>query len=166
VPTGSFDPDAAASVATPYLLGESGVSDRVRETLANGGRVAVTEGLADRLVDESVLDHERARIVETGGDPESLLSLDRADLAALREHLLAPLDVTFDAPPGVCLHLFGEDDPRVVVQNTTDDAVAVDLSVGWDLEERLTVPGNADVDIRTTDDGTTVEIAARSLVVL
>lgn len=100
------------------------------------------------------------------GDAERLRDVDRAELTALREQLLDPFGVSFDAPDGVALHLFGREDPRTVVQNFTEETVVATLAVDWELEERLTVPGDAETSVSAAEDGTVVEIGPRSLVVL
>ena len=84
----------------------------------------------------------------------------------LREHLLAPFDVSFDAPAGVCLYLFDESDPRTVVQNTTDERVTATLSVEWSLAERLTVLAATEPSVDRAAAETTVALVPRSLVVL
>jgi len=164
VPTTEFDPDAPASVATPYLLGERDVSDRLAAALEAGNRLVVTAGLADRLVGDPTA--QGARRLETGGEPASLLERDRTDLRELREYLLEPLDVGFDAPPWVAVHLFGREDPVAVVQNCSDEGVAATLSVPWDPDPRLTLPTDADVGVTPDGDGTALELPGRSLVVL
>ncbi|MDT8299919.1 MAG: hypothetical protein RQ760_00455 [Sedimentisphaerales bacterium] len=93
---------------------------KLKRMLAAGKPVLITDGLAERL-DGIKLDHENLVILKVNGKPRSLLELTREQLKPIRDKLLQPLGIQFDAPNKVALYLIGED--RLIVENFNDEPI-------------------------------------------
>ena len=166
VPTTELPTDAPAAVATPALLEEGNCSRTLLAALDAGTNLLLTEELARRLRDPGVESHERARVIETDDDPASLLALERDDLAPVREHVLSPLGIEFDAPNRVSLYLFDEEEPLVAIENFDDREVTATLGIDADLSEIMRIPDGAAVNVDRSGEAIDVELAPRSLIVL
>ena len=84
------------------------MNDKLAAMLKAGTPVLVTDGLAKKLPGEMLLD-KNLTVLKVDGKPNSLLSLTRDDLKPIRDKLLAPLGIRFDAPNKVALYLIGDD---------------------------------------------------------
>ena len=80
-----------------------------------------------------------------GGDPKNLLKLTREELKPIRDKLLAPMGLQFDAPNKVSLYLLG--DNCFIVENFNDEQVDITLDLAHvsDIHKVLMLPedGNA-----------------------
>jgi hypothetical protein len=89
-----------------------------------GTPVLVTDGLAQKLP-PAVTDNKSLLILKVGGKPKSLLDLTREQLQPIRDKLLAPFGLRFDAPNKVALYLIG--DNYIAVENFSDEAITASL---------------------------------------
>jgi hypothetical protein len=62
-----------------------------------------------------------------GGNPRGLLDLSREQLKPIRDKLLAPLGIRFDAPNRVALYLFG--DHQLAIENFNDEPITATLEL-------------------------------------
>jgi len=143
VPTAEIDPDAKAALFSVHALKDPDFSDKLKKMLDAKKPVLITDGLAKRLSNVN-LDDENLTILEVGGDVHSLLKLTREKLEPIRNRLLAPFGIKFDAPNKVALYLIGED--CLIVENFNDEPINATLEftdlVGASKVLVLPVEGN------------------------
>jgi hypothetical protein len=92
--------------------------------LGAGTPVLVTDGLARKLP-TALTDNKNLLVLQVDGKPKSLLDLTREQLEPIRDKLLAPLGLRFDAPNKVALYLIG--DHCVAVENFNDEPITATL---------------------------------------
>jgi len=107
--------------------------------------VLITDGLAERLSNINT-DDGNLTVLKVGGNPRSLLKLNRRQLNPVRNKLLAPFGIRFDAPNKVALYLIGED--CLVVENFNDELVDVSLEFSKPVKARkaLVLPPEGNVE--------------------
>ncbi len=96
-----------------------------------------------------------------------MLELTRKQLKPIRDKLLAPFGITFDAPNKVALYLIGED--RLIVENFNDEPVDAVLrfSKPFKAIRELILPIDGDVKIsRSLGRLILSKITPRTLVVI
>ena len=166
VPTAIVRTDAQAAVLPVQALQDPDLPDKLETLLKAGVPVLVTDGLAGRLP----MTNARADdllILKVGGEPKDLLNLTRRELKPLREKLLAPFGMRFDAPNKVALYLIGSD--CVVVENFNDSAVTATLKFARPIEARRALVLPADGDVKLSCESGTVDfvrLPPRTLVAL
>jgi hypothetical protein len=90
--------------------------------------VVITDGLAKRLTSyQAILSNKNLAILKDGGSPKALLKLTPDEIKPVRDKLLGPMQIKFEAPNRVELYLFGDDYFAVV--NINDEAVDVSLDL-------------------------------------
>ena len=140
VPTAAIDSDAGAAFFSVHALKDPRFGDKLRTMIDAGTPVLMTDGLAGRLKGFE-LSGDNPTILKVGGKPRSLLELSQDQLRPLRNKLLAPFGMTFDAPNKVALYLIGKD--CIIVENFNDEPVDVSLGFRRPIEARqaLVLPG-------------------------
>jgi len=105
-----------------------------------GNPVVITDGLAVLLSNQTLLDNKNLTVLKVGKDPKKLLKLSREELKPLRDKLLAPLGMKFDAPNKVSLYLLGSN--YIVIENFNDIKVdaTLDLPVVTEIHKTLLLP--------------------------
>ncbi|HUC86074.1 MAG TPA: hypothetical protein VL970_12830 [Candidatus Acidoferrales bacterium] len=142
VPCHEFPTNAPAAFFPAQALKDSALAAKLQAFMARGKPVLITDGLAKQLSPSLDLKRPGVQILETKGQPASLLNLSQADLDRLRNPLLAPLKQGFSAPNKVALYLFS--DGSWVIENFNDTPVQTSLSGqvleiparGWKLHWR------------------------------
>ncbi len=151
VPASEIDAQAASAVFPVQALKAPNFLGTLQSMLNKGTLVVITDGLAKRLAAHpDLLKNENLTVLDVQGNPRALLKLTGEELKPLREKLLAPLGMTFDAPNKVELYLFG--DSHFIVENINEEAVDATLhlpQVSW-ASEALTLP----------EDGTGADVSA------
>lgn len=127
VPAHEIDEQARSAIFPVQSLKDPGFSVKLQKLLDSGKPVVITDGLAKRLSDQSLLKNENLTVLKVEGAPRNLLKLTREDLNPIRDKLMAPLGMKFDAPDKVALYLFG--DNHYVVENFNDEPVDVTLDL-------------------------------------
>ena len=128
VPASKIDAQAASAVFPVQALKEPNFLGMLRRMLSQGTPIVITDGLAKRLTAHpDLFQNEKLTVLNVQENPRVLLQITREELKPLREKLLAPLGLTFDAPNKVELYLFG--DSHFVVENINDAAVDVTLGL-------------------------------------
>ncbi len=120
VPTAEIRPDAKAAFFSVHAIKDPDLTKKLEKMLAAQKPVLMTDGLARRL-DNVNLDDEDLIILKVNGNPRGLLGLTRKQLKPIRDKLLAPFGIRFDAPNKVALYLIGED--CLIVENFNDEPV-------------------------------------------
>jgi hypothetical protein len=144
VPTAEINADAGAAFLSVHALKDPDLSGKLKNMLAAGKPVLMTDGLAGRLTGVST-DHQNATILKVGGNPRNLLNLTRKELKPIRDKLLAPLGIRFVAPNKVALYLIGEN--CLVVENFNDEPVDLSLEFSKPVNARkvLVLPAEGKV---------------------
>ncbi|MBN1806430.1 MAG: hypothetical protein JW837_14370 [Sedimentisphaerales bacterium] len=166
VPASEVRSDVETAFFPLHALKDPLLPGKLKTMLAEGKPVLITDGLAGKLGDVN-LDVDNLAILEVKGDPKSLLKLTREQINPVRNKLLEPLGIKFDAPNKVALYLVGED--CFIVENFNDESInaAVTFSKAVRAREKLVLPGNGFVEIEVS--GIKVglsKISPRSLVVV
>ncbi|MBN2139343.1 MAG: hypothetical protein JW720_16185 [Sedimentisphaerales bacterium] len=166
VPTATIDTDAKAAFFPVHSLKDPKFKTKLRTMTAAAKPLLITDTLAERL-DKTGLDKPNVTILEVAGDPKNLLKLSRQQLRPIREKLLAPFAVKFDAPNKVALYLIG--DNCAVVENFNDEPVDAVLELPQPANARKTLILGIDGEVDMKTAGAKVEftkITPRTLVVI
>jgi len=146
VPAAEIRSDVKAAFFPVHALKDPDFSRKLKKMLVAKKPVLITDGLAERL-DGVNLDDENLTILKVNGNPRGLLKLTRKQLKPIRDKLLAPFGIRFDAPNKVALYLVGED--YLIVENFNDEPVDAVLRFSRPFEARreLILPIGGDVKI-------------------
>ena len=163
VPAAQICTDAKAAFLSVHALKDPSLPDKLEKMLAAGKPVLITDGLAKRLSSIN-LDDENLAILDVKADPHSLLNLTREELGAIRDKLLTPFGIKFDAPNKVALYLIGDD--CLIVENFNDEPVNVSIELADFVKVRsvLILPADANVDISCNRKKLKLKIAPRTLI--
>jgi hypothetical protein len=165
IPTAEIRTDAKAAFLRIHAMKDPQLNDKLAAMLKAGTPVLVTDGLAAKFPSELASD-KNLLTLKVDGKPSNLLSLTREDLKPIRDKLLAPFNVRFDAPNKVALYLIG--DHHLAVENFNDEAVraTVELSA-LILKQVVILPVTESVGIGTWAVGQfELTIPRRTLVML
>jgi hypothetical protein len=166
VPTARINTDAEAAFFAVHALEDPGFDDKLKRMLAASKPVLITDGLAKRL-DGINLDSENITILKVNGNPRSLLELTRQQLKPIRDKMLAPFGMKFDAPNKVALYLIG--DNCLVVENFNNESIDASIEFSRPVTESKTLVlpnvGNVDLSISGTK-LTFTKITPRTLVAI
>ena len=146
VPAAEVRSDAKTAFFPVHALKDQKFHAKLNRMLAAGKPVLITDGLAGSLRDVN-LDDENLVILKVNGNPRSLLELTREQIKPIRDKLLQPLGIKFDAPNKVALYLIGGD--CLIVENFNDEPVDVTLtfSRSFKAKRELILPINGDVKV-------------------
>ena len=144
VPTATIDTDAKAAFFSVHAMKEPHFGDKLSKMLATGRPVLITDGLADRL-EGAGLSGGNPTILEVGGKPRSLLELSREQLRPIRNKMLSPFGMSFDAPNKVALYVIGHN--CLIVENFNDEPIGASFELPRPVEARiaLILPGGGSV---------------------
>lgn len=144
VPTEKINTEAEAAFFPIQSLKDPEFKIKLAGMLNDGKQVLITDGLASQL--DNIDQYDNLSILPVNGDPKNILHLNREDLTTIRNKLMAPLGITFDAPSMVSLYLMGDD--LLVIENFNDNDVDAELGMRSQVNASviLTLPGNAVVE--------------------
>jgi len=142
VPGHEFAGNYGSVIYTSHALKEPGLSGKLSGILASGKQVLITEELAKRLTDQEILKNKNLMVLKVDPDPKKLLKLTQEELRPVRDKLMAPLGMKFDAPNKVSLYLLG--DNTIIIENFNDEKVDVSLELPSvsSVQARLTIPSD------------------------
>ncbi|RLC74891.1 MAG: hypothetical protein DRI61_15855 [Chloroflexi bacterium] len=150
-----------------YLSGKQEIKDAIDWCKKTGvTHVLISDGLAQRLKNMD-LNRENLITLKVNGNPKNLLKLTRRDLKPIRDKLLAPLGMKFDAPNKTSLYLFGDD--LLVVENFNDESIQATLEFNnlTQAETVLILPPEGKVNLKRKNNSIYLEsISARTLVAI
>jgi len=129
--------------------------------------VVITDGLAKLISNQSLLENKNLTILKVDGDPKKLLKVNREELKLLRDKLLAPLGLKFDAPNKVSLYLLGSN--YVVIENFNDTRVelTLQLAVVNEVKKALMLPEDGNMVLTNYKNNISIkDLSPRTLVVL
>ncbi len=166
VPASEIDEQAASAVFPVQALKDPYFPAALQRMLDKGTPVVITDGLAKQLAgNQAILENKNLTVLKVQGSPKTLLKLTREELKPIRDKLLAPMGLKFDAPNEVELYLFGAD--YFVVENFNDEAVDVTLDFPRVLKVKkaLTLPEDAtNVGLSQSGNSVKIRISPRTLV--
>jgi len=148
VPTATIRDDAKAAFLPIQAMKDPQLWSKMRRLLDSGAPVLVTDGLAERFTTSQSYDN--LLTLKVGGDPKSLLQLSREELAPIRDKLLAPFGIQFDAPNKVALYLIG--DRCVVIENFNDQPIDATLQLDKPIDAKAAVVLPLDADVNFSCD--------------
>ncbi|MBK9391279.1 MAG: hypothetical protein IPN68_14190 [Bacteroidetes bacterium] len=125
----------------------------------------ITEELAKRLTDQKLLENKNLMVLKVGDDPKKLLKLTQEELKPVRDKLMAPLGIKFDAPNKVSIYLMG--DNTLILENFNDNPVDVTLEMAKvsSLTPKLTIPVQGKVFVSKSNNIFSIkELSPRTLV--
>jgi hypothetical protein len=150
VPSASIDTDVKAAFFSVHALKDPDFSKKIKKMLAAQKPVLITNGLAERLEGVNLRD-KNLMILKVNGNPKSLLELSRVQLKPIRDKLLAPFGISFDAPNKVAFYLIGEN--CLIVENFNDEPVDAVLSFSKAVKARKTLVLPVDGEAEFSSDG-------------
>ncbi|MBM4028106.1 MAG: hypothetical protein FJ280_22330 [Planctomycetes bacterium] len=166
VPTEEIRTDVRAAFLPVHALKDPQLQIKLSSMLNAGTPVLVTDGLTRKLPPTFIGD-KNLTILKVNGKPNSLLDLTREQLQPIRDKLLAPLGLRFEAPNKVALYLFG--DHAVAVENFNDETItaALEFVKPVKAETALVLPVEGQAEV-ACDSGRIefTKITPRTLVVL
>jgi hypothetical protein len=166
VPTAKINADAKAAFFAVHALKDPNFADKLKSMLSADKPVLITDGLANRLRDVN-LRSENVTILKVNGNPRSLLELTRQQLKPIRDKMLSPFGMKFDAPNKVALYLIG--DNCLIIENFNDEAIDASIEFSGSAEARktLVLPNDGKVDFSQSGSKLTFrEITPRTLVAI
>ncbi len=148
VPAAEIRSGAKAAFFSVHALKDPEFAAKLNKMLAAGKPVLITDGLAGRLDGVNHADGNLT-ILEVKGSPRNLLKLTREQINPIRDKLLRPLGIKFDAPNKAALYLIGED--CLIVENFNDEPidVTVTFSSPVRIQKKLVLPKEGDVNVST-----------------
>jgi len=166
VPTAQIDTDSKAAFLPVHALKDPLLYGKLGALLDAGAPVLITDGLAKELT-TFVTETENLSVLQIDGRPNSLLKLTRDELKPIRDNLLAPFGIQFDAPNKVALYLIGDD--LVVIENFNDETITASLEFDKSVQAKkaLVLPKQGNVEFSSTAGKIEFKaITPRTLVVL
>ncbi len=164
IPSTGIDTSADAAFFPFQVLKDPTFLEKLRKMLSEGKPVLITDGLAERLV--NIGKHENLIVLPVKGDTRSLLKLSREELNAIRDKMLEPIGVKFDALAKVGLYLMGDD--IMVIQNFNNEPVDVTMGTSFSMKAqvKLVLPQEESVRHELTSDKLVLNIPPRTLVAI
>jgi hypothetical protein len=129
VPSESIDTEAEAAFFPVQVLKDPEFHGKLDQFLADNKPVLITDALANHI--ENVDQYDNLHVLNVNVDPRNILRFSREELNSIRNKMLAPLGVKFDAPSMVALYLMGDD--LIVIENFKDEAVSVTLETEFSM---------------------------------
>ena len=163
VPKEQIDLNAKAAFFPVQILKDPDFHKKLDKLLVNNIPVLVTDGLANHI--ELTEQYDNLYVLDVGSDTKNLLRLDQEDLNSIRNSMLAPFGVKFDAPSMVSLYLMGDD--LIVIENFRDETVSVTLETEFPMraDVKLVLPSTEEVSKEFSDQKLTfTKIPPRTLV--
>jgi hypothetical protein len=167
VPDDQINTNSGSAIFTVHALKEPGFSGKLSTMLDAGKPVVITDGLAKRLSNQSLLTNKNLTVLKVEGEPKRLLKLSREELKPLRDKLLAPMGIKFDAPNKVSLYLLGTN--YLVIENFNDVNVdmTLQLPVMSEVKKTLMLPGDGNMVLTTNKNSIGIsDLTPRTLLVL
>lgn len=144
VPREQIDLSAEAAFFPIHILKDPGFHGKLNQFITEKKPVLVTDLLAKHI--ENVDQYDNITVLNVNNDPINVLRFSREELNQIRNKLLEPFDISFDAPAMVSLYLMGDD--VIVIENFKDEAVDVTFESKSPIkaEIKLTLPRDVVVD--------------------
>jgi hypothetical protein len=166
VPTAKINADAKAAFFAVQALKDPDFADKLESMLSAEKPVLITDGLASRLRRVN-LHGDNVTILKVEGNPRGLLELNRRQLKTIRDKMLVPFGMKFDAPNKVALYLIG--DNCLIIENFNDESIdaSIEFSRPVEAKKTLVLPDEGKVDLSQSGSKLTFKkITPRTLVAI
>jgi len=164
VPVESIDPNVKALFLSLHALKDGEFCDNFTKMLARNIPLMVTEALAEQL--EDINHYENLIVLDTRDTLRNLLKYDREKLNRIRDTMLAPFDIKFNAPNNVALYLMSED--TFIIENFNNSPVDVSLNTNFThkVKAKLILPADGEVKFISSKESLEIsKLSPRTLVV-
>ena len=163
VPSGEITTDVPAAFFPLQSLKDPQFREKLNSMLAQHKPVMISQTL------DSILGHpsdENLIVLTDNGNLRNLVLYDRSTLNSIRDKMLTPFGVTFDAPSMVTFYLIGED--MLAVENFNNGPVG--LKIGMDFHSganlKLTLPEDSVTEFEASQKELAIKkLPARTLAV-
>ncbi|MCK5471458.1 MAG: hypothetical protein KAI99_23195 [Cyclobacteriaceae bacterium] len=165
VPMEKIDMNAEAAFFPVQILKDPDFHNKLNRFLADNKPVLITDGLANHI--KNVDQYDNLHVLNVNENPRNILQFSREELNSIRNKMLVPFGVRFDAPSMVSLFLMGDD--LIVIENFKDEAVSVTLETEFSMaaDLKLVLPATEEVNKEFTEHGLAfTEIPPRTLVAI
>lgn len=165
VPSASVRDDVPAAFLPVQTLKDPRLVAKLGKMLDDEKPLLITNHLADKLPESIRVRLTDAEVLDVPDDLWSLMDLPSDKLRTIRERMLKPFGIEFDAPTRVALYLFGDD--LVVIENFNDTEIETVLTIESRAKPTvaLTIPAKT-VSISAEPGSAKVQLPGRSLVAL
>jgi len=136
VPAAKIDTDAKAAFFSVHALKDPKFTDKLKKMLDTGKPVLMTDGLAKKLSNLKLEDQNLTHL-KLNGNPRNLLKLTPEELKPIRDKLLEPFGIKFDAPNKAALYLIGEN--CLIIENFNDAPIDASLEFSNPIVKAETV---------------------------
>lgn len=133
VPAERIDMNAKAAFFPIHIIKDPDYQNKLKSLIEDGKPVLITDGLASKI--QGIAQHDNVQVLEVKGNPRDILRLGREELNHMRNPLLKPFGITFDAPAMVSLYLMGDD--LIIIENFKDEAVNVTLETEFSMNPEI-----------------------------
>ena len=149
VPTEKIDMNAEAAFFSVHILKDPEFHEKLNKFLTQDKPVLITDGLANHI--EKKDQYDNLHVLNVEKDPLNLMRLSREELNGIRNKMLKPFGVKFDAPGMVALYFMGDD--LFVIENFRDEMVSVSLETEFsmDADLKLILPKTETVEKKFSD---------------
>jgi hypothetical protein len=133
IPVAEIDMNAKAAFFSTHILKDLEHGQKIDKFLTEEKPVMVTDLLASQIDNKD--EYENLHVLDVNVDPKNLFKLSREELNELRNKMLVPFGISFDAPVMVALYLMGDD--LVVIENFRDEPVSVTLETDFSIDPEI-----------------------------
>jgi len=130
IPAEKIDTEAESAFFSIHALKDPDFKGKLDKFLTGGKPVLVTDGLAMHI--DNADRYDNLHILNVNVDPRNILRFSREELNVIRNNMLKPFGLKFDAPAMVALYLIGED--LVIIENFRDEPVTVILETEFTMD--------------------------------
>ncbi len=158
--------DSKAIFLSAHALKDQDLIQKLDKMISNKIPILITDGLYNALKEKIDLSSENIQVLNVNGDPWSLYNLDREFLLNMRNKLLKPFNISFDAPNKVALYIIGDD--HLVIENFNDESIDAKLTMDGlkNTESLIELPIDANIELKRKGQTIEISMSPRSLVTI
>lgn len=144
IPSAEIDTNAEAAFFSYHALKDPIFEEKLIKMLSVYKPVLITDKLVKQL--DTIGQNKNLTVLPVNGDTHSLLQLSRETLNEIRDKMLEPFSIKFDAPSKVGLYLIG--DNILVIENFNVIPVNVTINTKFSMEAEvmLVLPHDGEVN--------------------
>ena len=165
VPEPDIKPSKAVFLSA-HALKDQDLIPKLKKMIEDKTPLLITDSLRDMLKGKIDLSDGNVQILEVNGDPWSILNLDRGYLLNLRNKMLKPFGITFDAPNKIALYLMG--DEYIIIENFNDEGIDAKFSMSGlkNAKSLVTLPIDANIGLKVENGTISVSMSPRSMIAI
>jgi len=132
VPKEKIDMTADAAFFPVHILKDPGFQVKLDTFLNEEKPVLITNRLANHIDN---VDQENLHVLNVDVDPKKIMKMSREEVNSIRNEMLEPFGIQFDAPVMISLYLMGDD--LVIIENFRDEPVSVSLDTEFSMNAKV-----------------------------